>query len=205
MNIYIFGDSHASKIHSQWGRIRLRNVNIICYHIGPNLMYTFGRLGRKLLNIKRYGVRNKDIVIFCFGEIDCRNHVHKHINEDRSYKDIIDDLVCNYFISINKNVKQYKSIKTCVYNIVPPHRFFEISEDHPYPFLGSDEERKLYNNYMNLKIQEHCDINNFIFFDIYKDSCDEDGFLKGNISKDNVHIIDPKPSIKFIKKRLLNL
>ena len=49
-------------------------------------------------------------VLFCFGEIDCRNHVHKHINEDRSYKDIIDDLVCNYFISINKNVKQYKSI-----------------------------------------------------------------------------------------------
>jgi hypothetical protein len=68
-------------------------------------MHTFGRLGLKLLNIREYGVNENDIVIFCFGEIDCRNHVHKHASKKKTYKDVIDELVINYFDSINKNLR----------------------------------------------------------------------------------------------------
>ena len=125
MKIHVFGDSHASNVHSHWGRINIPNVNIKCYHIGGKLMHTFGRLGLNLLNIKNCGVKENDIVIFCFGEIDCRNHVHKHINKNQSYKDIIDELSMNYFESIKKNVSKYTTIKTCVYNIVPPIKYKE--------------------------------------------------------------------------------
>jgi len=190
INIHTFGDSHASKAHSQWGNINIPNVNIICHHLKGKLMYTFGRLGLKLLDIKNFGVNDNDIVIFCFGEIDCRNHVHKHTNENKSYKYVIDELVIKYFESIKTNIKSYNNLKTCVYNIVPPHKSFEVDKTHPYPFLGSDEKRKLYYNYMNLKIKELCNINNFIYFDIYKESCDKEGFLKNEFSDSNVHLIN---------------
>ena len=123
ITIHTFGDSHSSKIHSHWGYINLPDVNIICNHIGGKLMYTFGRLGLKLLNIRKHGVKENDIVIFCFGEIDCRNHVHKHVNEKKTYKDVIDELVINYFDSIKKNKILYNNIKICVYNVVPPIRY----------------------------------------------------------------------------------
>lgn len=204
ITIHTFGDSHASKIHSHWGYIKLPNVNIICNHIGGKLMYTFGRLGLKLLNIRKYGVKENDIVIFCFGEIDCRNHVDKHVSEKKPYKNVIDELVINYFDSINKNKILYKNnIKICVYNVVPPSRAFPVGSNHPHPFLGSDEERKLYYNYMNSKIKELCKMNNFIYFDIYKQSCDENGFLRKEFSDGSVHLRHTEHSINFIKTNLL--
>lgn len=203
ITIHTFGDSHSSKIHSHWGYINLPNVNIICNHIGPKLMYTFGRLGLNLLNIKKYGVKEKDIVIYCFGEIDCRCHVHKHVNEEKNYKDIIDNLVNDYFVSINENKKLYNNIKICVYNVVPPVREFYVP-NNPFPFIGSDEERKLYYNYMNSKIKELCEINNFIYFDIYKQSCDENGFLRKDFTDPcGMHLRHTEHSINFIKENLL--
>ena len=205
ITIHTFGDSHASNIYSHWGYINLPGVNISCNHIGGKLMHTFGRRGLKLLNIReeKYGVKENDIVIFCFGEIDCRNHVHKHVSEKKTYKDVIDEIVINYFESIKKNKFLYNNIKICVYNVVPPIRYREEDSDHPFPYLGSDEERKLYFNYMNSKIKELCKINNFIYFDIYKDSCDDEGFMKKEYSDGNCHLKHTEHSINFIKKNLL--
>jgi hypothetical protein len=203
ITIHTFGDSHAAKTHSHWGYINLPDVKIICNHIGGTLMYTFGCQGLNILNIRKYGVKENDIAIFCFGEIDCRNHVDKHVSEKTPYKDVIDELVINYFDSINKNKILYNNIKICVYNVVPPCRSFPEDSNHPYPFLGSDEERKLYHNYMNSKIKELCKINNFIYFDIYKQSCDENGFMEKEFSDGNVHLRHTEHSINFIKTNLL--
>lgn len=202
--IHVFGDSHASHIHSHWGYISIPNVNIKCYHLGGKLMYTFGRLGLNLLNIKKYNIQEKDTVIFCFGEIDCRNHVHKHITTTKSYKDIINEIVEKYFISILENVLPFPNIKTCVYNVVPPHRYIHEAPNHPFPFLGSDEERKQYYQYMNEKIREYCITYNLIYFDIYDQSCDSSGFLKEEYSDGNVHLRNTTHSIEFIKKNILS-
>lgn len=137
-----------------WGYIKIPNVNIKCCHLGSKLMYTFGRLGMDLLNIKNHGVSNNDTVIFCFGEIDCRNHVHKHITNYKSYKNVIDELVTNYFNAIKENISQYSNLITCVYNVVPPHMYIHEGPTHPFPFLGTDEERKTYHIYMNEKLKE---------------------------------------------------
>ena len=203
--IHTFGDSHSSNIHSHWGYINIPDVNIKCNHIGGRLMYTFGQLGLNLLNIKNYGVKVNDTVLFCFGEIDCRNHVHKHITEGKTYKIIIDELVTNYFKSIKKNVDQYENIKTCVYNVVPPTRGFYCGPDHPYPFLGSDEERKTYYMYMNEKLKELCQKYNYFYFDIYNKSCDEEGFLNKEYSDGYSHLINTEHSTEVIKKYLINI
>jgi len=204
MIIHTFGDSHADGGHSHWGYIRLQNVNIKTHHLGAKLMYTFGRLGKDLLNIKNYNVNENDIVIFCFGEIDCRNHVHKHITNEFSYKDIINSIVNNYFNTIKENVQQYNNIKTCVYNVVPPTRYKYEEPDHPFPFLGTDDERKIYYKYMNEQIKELCKIYNYFYFDIYNDCCDEEGFLKKEYSDGNVHLRNTEHSIKVINYLLNN-
>ena len=188
--IHTFGDSHADGIISHWGYINIPNVTIITHHLPGKLMYTFGRLGTQLLNIKNYDVNENDIVIFCFGEIDCRNHIYKHITNANTYESIIDDLVGSYFNAINENVKLLKKINVCVYNVIPPSRSFDVDKNHPYPFLGSDEDRKTYTLYMNKKIKELCSINNYYYFDVYEDSCDEYGFLNKKKSDGNVHLRD---------------
>lgn len=203
MKLHTFGDSHASSGHSHWGYINLPSVTIKCNHIGGKLMYTFGQLGLNLLNIKNYGVKENDVVIFCFGEIDCRNHVHKHITNDKSYKNVIDEVANSYFDAIKKNVSQYSNLKTCVYNVIPPTKGFYCGPTHPFPFLGTDEERKKYYTYMNEKLKELCKKNNYFYFDIYNESCDEEGFLKKEFSDGNVHLRNTTHSTEIIKKYLI--
>jgi|TARA_B110000285_G_C14940039_1_gene521570 hypothetical protein len=188
ITIHTVGDSHADGYHSHWGYIKIPNVNIITHHIGGKLMYSFGQHGLNLCNIKNYDVKNNDIVIFCFGEIDCRNHVHKHISGFKSYENIIDSLVESYFKSIKCNMEQYKSLKICVYNVIPPTKSFYCDKSHPFPFLGSDEERKMYYRYMNKKLEELCKLYGYFFFDIYTASSDNEGFLNKKYSDGNVHL-----------------
>lgn len=82
MSIHTFGDSHASDIHSGWKDCD----NIKAHHIGSILCYSFGKNNLKRCNIRRFNINDGDSVIFCFGEIDCRCHIHKHITNSRSYK-----------------------------------------------------------------------------------------------------------------------
>ena len=56
---------------------------------------------------------------------------------------------------------------------------------------------------MNSKIKELCKINNFIYFNIYNESCDEQGFLKKEYSDGNCHLRHTEHSINFIKTNLL--
>lgn len=177
MNIHTFGDSHASREHSQWGFHNMSNIKD--NNLGPKLMYTFGskRLGFCNIKLPKYQVKENDIVIFCFGEIDCRCHVHKHINSVRTYKDIINELVENYFKAIKQNVEQYNNLFVCVYNVVPP--LYTTIEGHPqFPFLGTNEERREYTKYMNNQLKRLCEVHNYYFFDIYEQSCNKNGFIE---------------------------
>ena len=200
--LHTFGDSHASHIHSHWGYIDIQDVKIKCNHIGGKLMFTFVKQGLNLLNIKNYAVKEDDVVIFCFGEIDCRNHVHKHITKEKSYKNVIEEVASSYFNAIRENVSQYNNLKTCVYNVVPPHRYRKESKTHPYPFLGSDIERREYYLYMNQLLRELCIENNYFYFDIYDESCDEEGFIKHELTDGNIHLRDTTHSREVIKKIL---
>lgn len=200
MNIHTFGDSHASDKRSHWGNINIEDVEIKCNHLGGKLMFTFGRLGLDLLNIKDYAVEEDDVVIFCFGEIDCRNHVHKHITKEKSFENVIEEIVHSYFNAIRENVSQYNNLKTCVYNVVPPHRYRDEPKGHPFPFLGTDIERRKYYLYMNKLLRELCIENNYFYFDIYDESCDEEGFIKDEFTDGNVHLMNTTHSVEVIKK-----
>jgi hypothetical protein len=192
MKIHTFGDSHS---YFGWDTI----PNVINHHLGAKLCYSIGRDG---INIKDgYNVNDGDTVIFCFGEIDCRCHIHKYVSDTKDYKQIIDDIVTNYFIQIQKAVSTLY-VKTVIYNVVPPVEKNNTHENPVYPFLGSDEERKAYVLYFNEKIKEMCQEYHFIFLDIYNHYIDSNGFLNKSLSDGNVHIRDGVYLKQFVENNL---
>lgn len=185
VTFHTVGDSHATKRYSLWN-FTIDDMPIVDHYLPGKLMYTFGKGKLSVANIKTMGVQDNDYVCFCFGEIDCRNHVHKHVTSTRSYQQIVDELVKDYFEAIIQNVSQYRDLSVLVFNIPPPARAFQIHGD--FPFLGTDEQRQLYYTYCNDKIKTMCAANNYTFIDVYKQYCDEDGFLNKQYSDGMMHL-----------------
>ncbi|MBC8256525.1 MAG: hypothetical protein H8E85_04370 [Candidatus Marinimicrobia bacterium] len=200
-NLYIhtIGDSHA-KI--PWEIIVIPKVSIQIHYLGPRLMHSVGE-NEKLLKLNGYNLRENDIIIFCFGEIDCRCHVWKF--NKFGYKTVINNLVDRYFSSIRNNVEKLKNMKICFYNVIPPveREKHKHNETHDFPFLGMNQERKSYVNYMNKKLDEKCLENGYLFFNVYNNYCNDAGFLNFELSDGNVHIGNPQYINSFIKNNFL--
>lgn len=205
IRIHTFGDSHSE---FGWNKITNPMIQIICHHLGPKLMFSFGRDGTNLLDIKlkKYNVRENDHVCFSFGEIDCRCHIQKYISVKNNYMQIIDNLVDKYFEKIKESVSNYKNIQCCIYNIPPPIQKHTTIEFSKLPFLGTDEERKTYVKYMNNILKKKCQELKFIFINIYDDYCDENGYINkqyNDKTHSGVHIDDPIFLEQFLIKNLL--
>ena len=180
MSIHTIGDSHS---YSGWS-------GIINHHLGPVLCYSFGKKKLTICDIRYFNIKDGDTIVFCFGEIDCRCHINKHVSNTITYKDIIDDIVDTYFktIELNVSVLEVKLKNVCVYNCVPPVEIYNTRENPKYPFLGTDLERKQYVLYFNDRLKEYCIKKGYIFFDVYNSYIDENGFLRKDLSDDTVHI-----------------
>ncbi|MBT4127892.1 MAG: hypothetical protein HOE32_04475 [Nitrospina sp.] len=204
MILHTFGDSHASHIHGGWNNEKMNlPVQIISNHLGPKLMHSFGRDKNYLFSHNT--VSEGDIVVFCFGEIDCRCHVGKY---SPNWKPVIDTLVENYFEAIRINAEQYKDLTITVYNVVPqieresPKNAWMIPYQANAPHVGADSERAEYTRYMNKRLASKCEESGYIFIDVYDKYCDENGFLREELSDKNCHISDPKYVSEFIISNL---
>lgn len=205
---HTFGDSHC-----KFGFEKIDNIKIHWLH--GKLCYSFGRDKLNLLNIKssEYNVNEGDFVLFSFGEIDCRAQIYKYVNDDHPYQEIIDNLVESYFEAIKENVNMFTNITTLVYNIIPPtnvllhvteeqviKHIYIKEKDDSIPWKGTNDDRKKYHLYFNIKLKEKCFENGYIFFDVYDKYCDDNGFLLRNYCDGNIHIDDPIFLNQFIEK-----
>jgi hypothetical protein len=194
--LHTFGDSHASKEHGCWDNSKINiHLKIRANWLGPKLMYSFGRDKKKLFHKSKKIVKESDIVVFSFGEIDCRCHIGKY---ETNWKSNIDSLVNNYFKAIEKNVKDYNDLKVLIYNVVPP-----IERSHPrnqwmlpytkkLPHVGTDSDILKYTKYMNKMLETEVNKRkNYYFIDVYDAYSDSNGFLKVELSDNNCHIADP--------------
>ena len=198
MKIFTIGDSHANL--PWWG---IKSFNIITNHQGPMLCYSFAQRG--LTKVPK-GITENDWVVYCFGEIDCRAHVHKHITPINTYKDIIDNIVVGYFNKINEYKNIFKTPKIAVFNVAPPQKAAIVeSNGRNWPCVGSDEERKLYHLYFNEKLNEFCQKNNFLFFNVYKHYLNSEGFLELSLADQifYTHLQEPKFIEDFIRNNML--
>jgi hypothetical protein len=169
--IYTFGDSHAN-----FGWQSIPNVKITTF--GPRTMHTFGKERQNFAAEVPPG----SIVVFCFGEVDCRCHVKKH----QPWHETIDRLVEDYLQAVAVNAAVDK--ETWIFNVPPPPRKKGAIEFSQFPFEGTDEERLAYANYMNDRLRA----GPFPFIDVYSRYADEQGFLRMDLSDGHVHITDDR-------------
>lgn len=196
MKLIVYGDSHGSV---GWPGY------FIQHYYGPLLCYTLGTKKWQVMDISLFNdTEDGDVCVFCFGEIDCRCHIKKHITEEKTYEQIIDDLVFNYLETVKENIeKTGKKLITYIYNVTPPSKESDVAIKHPeFPFIGTDEERKSYTLYFNKKLKEMCPKYGFGFFDMYDYYVTEEGFLNRNLSDANVHIRDGVYINKFIEENI---
>jgi hypothetical protein len=196
MTIHTIGDSHSGY---GWS-------GIIQHWLGPILCYSFGKEKLNRCDIRGFNIQNGDTLVFCFGEIDCRCHIHKHITDTTTYQTIIDNIVNEYFeaIKLNVSVSKIKLKNVCVYSVVPSIRKHGKFENQEYPYLGTDEERKSYVLYFNAKLKEKCTEYRYVFFDVYDKYVDAEGFLNKDLSDGNVHIRDGVHITNFIRENGLD-
>ncbi len=194
--IHTIGDSHSM---FGWNQCK----GVIIHHIGPLLCYSFGKDKLNRINLKRYNVADGDTVIFCLGEIDCRCHIQKHLNEYVTYKEVINNLISEYICAILENSKQYANITVCIYNVVPPCKKEDTIENSVYPFLGSNEERKMYTKYFNELCKVECIKHNFLFIDVYDSYADYEGYLNKELSDGHVHIKNGSYLEEYLRKNMI--
>jgi hypothetical protein len=199
MTIWTFGDSHAV---SAFDKLPYINYN----SVGPYLAFSIGRDGLSKFNLKNFNVQEGDTVILSFGEIDCRCHIHKYINDQTSYQQIIQNTVDSYFKAVKQNVEQFKNLKTFIYNVVPPIEVDATIWNNPeFPFLGTNEERKKYHVFFNECLSEACQKYSYTFFNIYDKYLDSNGFLRREDSDGLIHIMNPRYHHQFMKLQGFNL
>ena len=197
--IYTIGDSHAN---IPWKLI----PNVRSIWLGAVLAYNIQDKLKDLNNIKTVDnnffdiniLNSNDYLIFSFGEIDCRNHLHKHTSLN-DYKQKIDIIIDNYFDFLKSITGNFKK---CVYNVIPPTSFDKNIRIKNIPLSGTDKERKLFVEYFNFKLKYLCELNDYIFIDTYRHYCDENGYLNYYLSDKTIHIGNYTYILNFLKKYL---
>ena len=92
-------------------------------------------------------------MILCFGEIDCRCHVHKQRYKDlqgenpRPYEEVIDEIIARYISHLRAQTRPGNlpaGVKIFVFNVPPPAKGCDVAEVPEFPYIGEDSDRKSY-------------------------------------------------------------
>jgi len=185
--IYTIGDSHG------WhGWLNIPNVST--NHVGgPMTMHSFNQTINTPNHPYLKIIPLDGILCFCFGEIDCRCHVHRF----QPWKDTIDKLVEGYAKAIKNSVADRDPKTIWVYFVPPPVHGVKTRDG--FPFSGTIEERISYVKYMNEKLKELP----YTFVDLYDKYSNEDGSMIIEDSDYYVHIKNIKPLIEWIDNECL--
>ena len=133
--------------------------------------------------------------------MDCRCHIQRQINFGRNEDNVISELVSNYFETVKNNIINIDA-KIIIVGVIPPTKQYdyEIINGpilHEFPFVGSDECRVRFTNKVNILLEEHSNINNYIYFNPYSYYERPDGTLKHEFSDSSVHL---RNNIYFLDK-----
>ena len=173
--IHIIGDSHS---------LMFQNIEgCIIHHVGPITMH---RIGRDGINIKNYGVRENDFVVFTFGEIDVRCHIGiQRDKQNRAVEEIIETLAQNILLSILQNNRQFTNIHFLICSVVPPTN---AHYNPQFPFYGTLVDRIMLTKKLNRNLKSKCESRNVGFLDIYDFYSLENGELNPAMSDGIIHI-----------------
>lgn len=141
--IHAIGDSHVSFMRGIDGlcpsyppHISARLPWIKPYRVGPYLAYNLK--SKQVIPTLVQTIPKKDIILYHFGEIDCRCHIIPQAkNQGRTLFDMVNECVTQYADTIKNLVKLYGH-KTLVLGPVPSR----LIGTHPeFPTVGTQLER----------------------------------------------------------------
>lgn len=194
--IFAIGDSHSiffynsMKIKEHWcggGH----GVPITIFTLLESKLNLF-EVGTLLGNgHEKYNIKQGDNVIFFYGFNDIQRNIYLHYNDN--WKVGIKNLI-NKYINLLVNYKNIYKINIIVPSVYPNPR---PNAEGQRP-MGSYKQREQYCLYANDLLKEVCHYYNLKFLDIYKTITDENGFIRSNITKDNIHIDYDNDSIRTI-------
>lgn len=208
LDIHIFGDSHSSygfcsneaPKSENYTIMRFKKpLNFYIHYLGPRTMHRVGRDGKAFIDLKKFKVKDNSIIIYCFGEIDARCHVHNQVLKGRSQQEVIETLIQNYINSIKERSKEYKNITNVVCCIMPPADI----HDSTIPIAGSLSDRIKYTQTINLTLNKKAQENGFYFLNYYEAYTDKNGLLNIFLSDGRTHVNVKKNFI--IKAKLYDL
>jgi hypothetical protein len=194
LTVHTIGDSHSlwdfdmfdtllSNPHINT-KIKL-NVN----SLGPKLMNSVGRDGIVMPYQKYFASQliAGDVIVFAFGEIDVRCHVHKFVGKT-GVVHVIRRLVTNYFASVVKWIAGLPvSVHVWIQGLPPPAVIQDMNYDN-FPVAGSLSERTLYVSLMNHYLEKHSLRLGYAFLDMFDEYVSDWGVLKDEHIKAYVHV-----------------
>lgn len=181
--IHVVGDSHVEPFRG--------SIPFSAHHIGATTAYNLNKKNsttkshEKLFQVIER-IRKNDIVMLCFGEIDCRIHIyyqHKKSNEKYSMEELIDRTISNYG-EVMAQLKD-RGINFCVYCVSPATK---VENEYKYPFYGTPEIRSQINRTFNEKLKLFCETNGYKFIDIYDEVAAKDGLMLKEYMSDDIHL-----------------
>ena len=186
--IYIYGDSHA---RFNFTNLKLEHKD---FHNNSITMFRVGR-DNTIINFDTNHTFDKnDTIVIVYGEVDCRCHIQRQINNGREENTVINELVENYVQTI-KNAVGNTPVKVILVGVIPPTRQYDYESihgpiTHDFPFVGTDEDRVRFTLKVNTQLETLAHKNNFVYFNPYSYYTREDGTLKHELSDTNVHLGD---------------
>jgi lysophospholipase L1-like esterase len=227
--IHCIGDSHscifsANGIQPIWPQLSNDKTPYFkSYRIGPATSTHIKNKKEIIDDIVQKKYNNGDIILFCFGEIDCRIFFKNKIDyysqnrtvlnklgewgemEAKTDEDIISHIVNRYFNWVKENYANY--------NIAfwgPIASFREDLIDyvkHNIMFTGTNKERNHITKIFNEKLQKICSENNIPFVTVFYEMINENLVTNIEMTDMNIHLNDnmmPLIIDKFKKEKLIN-
>ena len=193
--IHVVGDSHVVLFRG--------SMPFLAHHLGAATAYNLNRKNSTTRsNEQLFKVINKlgkrDMVMLCFGEIDCRIHIYyQHKKSDGKYSiaDLIDRTVSNYG-EVMVQLKE-RGVNFCIYCVSPAT---EVGNEYKYPFYGTLGIRSQINRMFNEKLRAFCQKNGYTFIDIYDRVADEDGLMLKEYASDDIHL--NKKAVGLVREEL---
>lgn len=174
-------------------------------HLGPITMHRIGRdcdlaglIVKKILHLDfstsvpkficdklRRLLYSPNVVLF-FGEIDCRAHIGRHINEDCPYTVVCERLVASYLRSVKATSLSHPDVNFMTTTVVPPTSFMG---DPEMPTVGSSEQRVQYTRCVNKCFTDIQSKNNIVHIDYAKHiPVDNQGVMLSDFHDGTVHL-----------------
>jgi GDSL-like Lipase/Acylhydrolase family len=199
--VHVIGDSHVA---SFWGA-----ENFVTYYLGAPTAYNLNKINstsnsganlfRIIVKIRSLNsLGHNEVVLLCFGEVDCRIHIYnqyKKQNGTKTIDQLIDDTLANYATTLQKLKKSGVRFFVCG---VPP--VTEVGNIFGYPFYASPEVRSQISKTFNEKLQALCLSEGYGYIDRYTKFADEDGFMLQEYRVDDVHL--STKSTSFVRQQL---